>query len=146
MKVLLDTPIWSFSLRRRRTDLAGDQIRIVSVWTELVRRRAVVLVGPVRQEVLSGVRDAASFDRLRDVLRGFPDEAITTSDYEEAARYNNLCRAAGVAATAVDLLICAVSVRLGAEVLTTDRDFKRYARHLPLRLADLAALAARLGA
>jgi predicted nucleic acid-binding protein len=59
---------------------------------------------------------------------------LTVEDFEEAARANNTCRAAGVAGTLVDMLLCAVAARLDAPVFTTDADFTRYARHLPLRL------------
>ncbi len=84
--------------------------------------------------MLSGLSDEAVFERLRDHLLFFEDEPMTSADFEEAARCSNRCRAAGVAGTAVDFMICAVAVRCGLEIFTTDDDFKLYAEHLPIRL------------
>jgi predicted nucleic acid-binding protein len=67
-------------------------------------------------------------------LRAFEDEPVTTEDYEEAARANNQCRRAGVAGSAIDLLICAFAMRRSWAIFTTNRDFTRYARHLSIRL------------
>ena len=36
--------------------------------------------------------------------------------------------------TGTDLLICAVAVRHGLKIFTTDTDFAAYARHLPIKL------------
>jgi predicted nucleic acid-binding protein len=47
---------------------------------------------------------------------------------------SNVCRKRGVAATSVDLLICAVALRNKWSVFTTDRDFERYSRMLGVKL------------
>jgi predicted nucleic acid-binding protein len=36
--------------------------------------------------------------------------------------------------TGTDLLICAVAVRHGLKIFTTDTDFAAYARHIPIKL------------
>jgi hypothetical protein len=107
---------------------------LVAAWKELIIDNRAVLIGPVRQEVLSGVRRAQAFEQLRDRLRGVDDEPLSVEDYEEAARLYNCCRAAGVTGSTVDLLLCAVASRRGIPLFTTDVDFTRYARHAPLRL------------
>jgi predicted nucleic acid-binding protein len=134
MRVLVDTPIWSMALRRKQDRLSADERRHLWEWGELTRQRRILLVGPVRQEVLSGIRDQEAFDRLRLALRAFPDEALSVEDFEEAARCGNTCRAAGISGSAVDYLICAVALRRTVSIYTTDTDFELYARHLPLRL------------
>jgi predicted nucleic acid-binding protein len=134
VNVIVDTPIWSLALRRRSGDLSPAETRFVTEWRRLVRRDRARIVGPIRQELLSGLREAAAFERLRGILRDFEDEQIVPEDYEEAARFTNRCRSVGIASSAVDALLCAVAVRLRAPVFTTDADFARYARHLPLRL------------
>lgn len=134
MKVLVDTPIWSLALRRRRTELPHKDRHLVAAWSRLIADNLVFLPGPVRQEILSGVRDAAVFDRLREYLRAFNDEPLTADDYEEAARCSNRCRAAGVSGSSVDFLLCAAAIRRGAAIFTTDQDFAHYARVLPLQL------------
>ena len=47
---------------------------------------------------------------------------------------HNLCRAQGLAGSAIDFLICAVAQRRKWHILTTDRDFERYGRVLGVRL------------
>jgi predicted nucleic acid-binding protein len=94
----------------------------------------VAILGPIRQEVLSGVRRETEFERLRRALEPFDDLALVADDYVQAARFHNRCRSRGIAATSVDLLICAAAGRHSAAVFTTDGDFKRYARWLPIRL------------
>ncbi len=95
------------------------------------------LLGIIRLEVLSGLRDRAQYERLRSYLSAFDDIPLSTSDYEDAAAMSNTCRAAGVAGTSADFLICAVAVHRNWEISTLDRDFQQYAKHLPLRLLSL---------
>ncbi len=92
------------------------------------------MIGPIRQEVLSGIRDASVFERLRDRLGAFPDEPLTTTDYERAAEFFNACRAKGLQGSNTDFLLCAVSVRHRMPLLTTDEDFRRYAMVIPVTL------------
>lgn len=132
--ILIDTPIWSLALRRRKRDLGQDEGRDLAEWERLVRAGTASLIGPIRQELLSGVRDGRSWERLRVALRPFPDLPIVTEDYERAAEFFNQCRARGITGSAIDLLICAVSFRFGAPVYTTDADFGRYAAVLDLDL------------
>ncbi|MGH9549894.1 MAG: PIN domain-containing protein [Terriglobales bacterium] len=47
---------------------------------------------------------------------------------------SNTCRARGIAGSAIDFLICAVAHLRQWEVFTTDRDFARYSKVLPIRL------------
>lgn len=43
-------------------------------------------------------------------------------------------RAKGIQGTAIDLLICAVAIRHGMRIFTTDTDFDEFAKHLPINL------------
>jgi predicted nucleic acid-binding protein len=88
----------------------------------------------IRQELLSGVRDATVFRRLRDHLRAFADEPLGHEDYERAAEHFNTCRAAGVQGSNTDFLLCAVAERRAFPILTTDADFTRYAALVPVKL------------
>lgn len=132
--ILVDTPIWSLALRRRPANLSGAEQRHVREWEGLVREGTAALVGPVRQELLSGVREEPAWRRLRLALRPFPDLPITVDHYERAAAFYNRCRARGIAGSAIDLLICAVAAGYGIPIYTTDADFRGYATVLPLKL------------
>lgn len=134
MMVLVDTPVWSLALRRNQSDLSPRERDLKSALQELVLDGRAQIVGPVRQELLSGIRAEETFRRVRDALRAFDEPQLGVQDYEEAARIINICRARGVAGSAIDFLICAVAHLRHWEVFTTDRDFARYRRVFPLRL------------
>lgn len=136
MTVLVDTPVWSTAFRRRSSDPNQRQRGLREALENLIAEGRVALLGAIRQELLSGIREERQFLRLRNLLRAFPDVVLSIEDYEEAARFGNLCRAAGVAASPVDLLICAVASRRDWPILTVDQDFIRYGKHLPIRLLD----------
>ena len=139
MNVLVDTPIWSLVLRRKRHDLNSVERVQIDKWTELIRSRRVQIVGPVRQELLSGIRDETQFGKISNGLRAFPDVHLSEDDYEEAARMYNICRRRGIAGSATDLLLCAVAFRRRWQIFTTDRDFARYARILDIELLPTGA-------
>jgi predicted nucleic acid-binding protein len=134
MKILVDTPVWFMALRRKTADLAQSERQIVQLLHEIVDEGRAQLLGSVRQELLSGLREDAQFRRLRDYLRDFPDIPLAMEDYEEAARASNECRKSDIASTPVDMLIGAVGLRHGCEIFSTDRDFSRYAAVLRIRL------------
>ena len=130
MNVLVDTSVWSRALRRaRRIDDA-----IAEELAELVREGRVAMMGPIRQELLSGIKVPSHFDRLREHLRAFPDLGLESADYEQAAECFNRGRGRGLQGSNTDFLICAVAARRKLAVFTTDEDFGRFAQVLPLEL------------
>jgi predicted nucleic acid-binding protein len=135
--ILVDTPVWSLALRRKRSDLAPEEMRTVDAFSRMIEDGRVELLGAVRQELLSGLREDAQFRKLRDYLRDFPDANVSTPDYEEAAHSNNRCRQAGIAASPTDMLLCAIAIRHKREIFTTDRDFTNYSRVLPFHLVPI---------
>ena len=134
MMVLVDTPVWSLALRRKRGELNPQEQRLTAALAELIREGRAQMVGMVRQELLSGIREEERLRKLREDLRAFEDPQLEAEDYEEAARMNNQCRTKGVAGSAIDFLICAVAGRRGWQVFTTDRDFERYAKVLGVKM------------
>ena len=88
------------------------------------------MLGPIRQELLSGIRDREIWQALKDKLRAFPDDPLETEDYEQAGSYFNECRSKGIQGSHTDLLICAVAIRCDFKLLTTDKDFQAYAKML----------------
>lgn len=134
MRVLADTSIWSLALRRRAGDLSPGEKDLAAELRELIQENRIQMIGPIRQELLSGLREPMQYDRLKEDLRAFPDEPLTVQDYELAARFGNQCRASGVAGSAVDFLICAVAAARNWPIFTSDRDFQRYAKIVPVRL------------
>ena len=111
MNVLVDTSVWPLALRRRRSELSSDEKALTRELADLIRGDRVLMIGPIRQELLSGLRNDAQFEQLRKRLTDFADEPLLTADFEEAARDYNLCRAAGIAGSPIDVLLCAVARR-----------------------------------
>jgi len=126
--------VWSLAFRRRAGDLSPLQRTCRFLLDELIRLRHAILIGPVRQEVLSGITNEEQFERLRSHLRSFDDEPVSTEDFEEAARCRNRCISMGIAASAIDMVLCAVAIRLAVPIFTVDPDFQRYAAHLRIRV------------
>jgi predicted nucleic acid-binding protein len=134
VKVLVDTAVWSLALRRKSEALGATEKRIVAELTELISEGQAAIIGMVRQELLSGVKTAEQYERLRARLHAFDDEQVDRADYEHAVRFSNACRAKGIAVFAVDLLICAVAIKRDWAIFTTDPDFATYAKVLPVKL------------
>jgi predicted nucleic acid-binding protein len=131
---LVDTSVWSLSLRRTAHDLNPAERSIVRELTELIAEGRAQLIGLIRQEILSGIRNPAQFEKLRLLLRAFPDAVIDTPDYEAAAQAGNQCKSRGVTVSMVDALICAVALNRGWTIFTTDADFEHHARILSIKL------------
>lgn len=102
--------------------------------SQLIQEGRARLIGLVRQELLSGIRDAGQYEKLRNTLRAFPNEEASVADYEAAAKAGNVCRARGIAVSVSDMLICAIAMAREWAIFTTDPDFKKYAKVLPLQL------------
>jgi len=132
--VLVDTPIWSLALRRKHRDLSANEQRLAQALQELIQEGRAQLMGPIRQELLSGMREEERFQKLRNYLRAFDEPNLESQDYEEAAHMSNRCRTRGIAGSSIDFLICATAYRRNWQIFTTDRDFGHYAKVLPVNL------------
>ena len=53
------------------------------------------LIGPIRQEILSGIRRLDAFRTLRRTVLDFPHLDIAAEDYDRSAEFFNVCRAGG---------------------------------------------------
>ncbi len=132
MKVLVDTSVWSLALRRKK--LNSDEIKIVNELKELIYELRVVMIGPIRQELLSGISDKKVYDKLKKKLRAFEDLLIQTEDYEKASENFNICRKHGIQGSHIDFLICAVSQNNKLSIFTTDKDFENYKKYININL------------
>ncbi len=130
MKIIIDTCVWSLALGRNES----QDNEYVHELKELIREVRAQLIGPVRQELLSGIKSKKQFNILRDHLRAFEEIKITTDDYELAAEYFNTARKNGIQGSNTDFLICAISKRCETPILTTDKDFINFKTILPIEL------------
>ena len=135
-RVMVDSTVWSLAFRRRDEDLSPTERAKKLHLLDLVYPDRAILPGPVRQEVLTGLRVRRRFEQVRNPLRQVPDEPTGCEDFEEAADCQNRCEAAGIAGSPVDFLLCAAAVRRDVPIFTGDLDFRRYANVLPIRLYE----------
>ena len=61
MIAVIDTSIWSLALRRSRGPLSPEARELA----ELVREGRTAMIGPVRQELLSGIKSGQQFQLVR---------------------------------------------------------------------------------
>ena len=130
--VLIDTCMWSLALRGRKP----KETEVAQQIAQLIDENRAKIIGPIRQEVLSGYSDHTRYEKLRSKLQYFPNEPIADHDYETAAEYSNICRAKGIQGSHIDFLICAVSVRLNMSIYTNDKDFLYYKKLVPISLFE----------
>ena len=130
MKVIVDTSIWSLALRRGNQP---DKSIIVEL-ESLISDYRVQLIGPIRQELLSGIKYAEQFDELKQYLSSFPDYQIQTEDFVLAAKFFNQCRKKGIQGSNTDFLICAIAVNNNWQIYTSDQDFSHFKKILPIKL------------
>ncbi len=131
MKVLVDTCVWSLALRRNKQPTSN--IEVVE-FQELIKEVRVQLIGPIRQEILSGVKRKQQFSKLKKILSAFPDLPLASEDFELAAEYFNTLRSKGIQGSNTDFLICAVSARNNMPIFSIDNDFNHYKKHIPIAL------------
>lgn len=130
MKVLVDTPIWSYALRTQSKKYRAE----IDELTSLIRDQSALIIGPIRQEILSGYSDLKKFKTLKEKLSFFENTPILDSDYELAAELSNKFRKRGIQGSHIDFLICAVAKRLDVPIFTADKDFSSYRSIVSIKL------------
>ena len=130
MKILVDTSVWSEAFRRNYPVKGRHVLELA----RLIEDGDAALIGPVRQELLSGIPDASKFLQVKNALASFPDETLDAEDFENGAKCFNSCRSKGIQGEHTDFLICAVALRREMPIFTVDKDFKSYAKVLPISL------------
>ena len=96
-----------------------------------------MMIGSIRQEVLSGIRAKEKFEEIRDLLKAFPSPPIEDSIYELAASFFYTCRRNGIKGSHTDYLICACSVAWEVRILSKDKDYQQYAKHIPIDVLEI---------
>ena len=129
MNVLVDTCIWSQVLRHKDPDL-----ELTNKLKDLISDGRVSIIGPIRQEILSGISSTKQFHKLKKTLSFFEDIPLKTEHFEKAAEFSNICRSKGIQGSTIDFLICAVAHVENLAIFTTDCDFENYSKYLPIEL------------
>jgi predicted nucleic acid-binding protein len=130
MSLLVDTSVWSLSLRRDAPDVPElGELRRALAGSDLV-----VTTGIIVQELLQGLVNDASRTIVRDRMSRISQVAVDLEDHLDAAEAFVECRRRGIQLGSVDALLTSLCIRRGLTLLTTDRDFHHAAPHLGLRV------------
>jgi predicted nucleic acid-binding protein len=130
MNVLVDTSIWSLVLRK---ETPKNHVFVIEL-SELINESRVQIIGPIRQELLSGIKSPAQFREIKSYLSSFPDIPLETADFEKAAEFSNTCRKSGLQGSNTDFLICALAYLHNLEIFMTDNDFLGFHKYIPTNL------------
>lgn len=129
MKILVDTCVWSEVLRHKDPN---SQLR--NQLKDFIQDGRVVVIGPIRQELLSGISNDKQFKALNKQLSFFDDISLRSEHFVTAAEFSNSCRCKGIQGSTTDFLICAVAFLEKVAIFTTDKDFKNYKKYLGIKL------------
>ena len=135
-RILVDTSVWSLALRKK--DKNDQELRIINQLSKIISNLDMVIIGPIRQEILSGINDKKKYEELREKISIFEDFQLHTYDYELAAELFNECRKHGIQGSHIDYLICAVAINNDMSILTLDNDFQLYKKHMKLKIEKIA--------
>lgn len=130
MKILVDTSIWSLALRRSPVQNQNIKMEL----SEIIKEVRVQMIGPIRQEILSGIKSKKQFNDLKKYLSSFPDLNIETKDYEQAADFYTVCRSNGIQGSNTDFLMCSIAMNNDLEIYSNDKDFENYQKYLSIKL------------
>lgn len=130
MKVLVDTDVWSEALRKKK----GKKSDYVLELIDLIQEGRLEIIGPIRMEILSGIRDQETFDEFSEKLSAFLDRTLDSNIFVMAARFFNVCRSKCIQGSNTDFLICACSVQWNIPILSKDKDYELYKKHIPIEV------------
>ncbi len=116
---------------RRSPDSLNDVAHTVE---RLIDSNEMALFGIVRQELLSGIKLPAHFERINLTTQALPLFFAEDQDHTKAAQFFNVCRSNGIQGSPIDFLICAMAVRRKFLIYTTDPDFAMYEPFIPIEL------------
>ncbi|MFH1856925.1 MAG: PIN domain-containing protein [Candidatus Omnitrophota bacterium] len=129
MKVLIDTCIWSQVLRHKNPNK-----ELSKKLQDLINDARISIIGPIRQELLSGISNIKQFNHLKELLSAFEDIPLETHHFVTAAEFANICRKQGVQGSTIDFLICSVAHLENLAIFTSDNDFENYKKCLSIKL------------
>ena len=132
MRVLVDTSVWSLSLRKE-----GQAAHPTVGKLEALLRsdEDIFLTGLILQEILQAFRSDSSFRKVARHLEPFPHLELERPDFITAATLHRKCASRGVSTSTADCQIATAAIRHACLLLSADQDFEGIARLSDLKLA-----------
>jgi len=84
-----------------RSERAEFEQQVKKLETLIIDQR-VLIIGPIRQEVLSGYSEIKKFEKLNKKLKYFVNTPVIGEDYIEAAKFSNICQKNGIQGSHTD--------------------------------------------
>lgn len=128
--MIVDTSVWSLALRRDHP----RRNRQVQRFQQALLDGEVVLTGIVLQELLQGLVEGPTKDRLVGELSKLSLLVPGRADHLLAAQLFTTCRRKGVQLATVDALLASLCIRRDLVLLSTDKDFSHASRHIGLKI------------
>jgi predicted nucleic acid-binding protein len=131
--IVVDTSVWSLAFRRRAwpDSVTPGVVKLLQWLTREIQQ--VVVLGVVVQELLSGIKDPAQGEIIKELMESYPIVLASKEQHIEASNISNVCRKVGVSAATVGCLIAAQCIMGNGVLLTLDEDFRRISEHTGLR-------------
>lgn len=126
--VLVDTSVWVEFFRKPSASGSATLEALIK------GQNRVAICGIVLQEILQGIRDRNSFETTRQRLLFLPFlEAGREVHILAASLYRDL-RRTGITVPSTDVLIAAIAIHHGFQLMSGDRHFLDIAAHPDLQL------------
>jgi predicted nucleic acid-binding protein len=135
--VIVDTSAWVEYLRGTTSPTH------LALRSAIESEAAIATPAPVLMELLAGCGSEEAATRLQRLIARFEIVDVEgLADFEDAALIQRTCRRQGdTVRSMIDCLIAAIALREDRSVLTVHRDFDVIARHVGLRISDVADVA-----
>ncbi len=127
--ILVDTSVWIDFFKGTDT----PQQRILHRLIE--DDEDICLTGIVLTEILQGIKTDTDFERIKELLIGFPLYEPALDAYLDSAGIYRTCRKAGrTIRSTIDCLIAAICIRNSLSILHRDRDYGSISRVTSLKV------------
>ena len=65
--IIVETSVWSRALRKKK--LSENEKKMINYLSNIIRDGRVIMIGAIRQEILSGISDENRFETLKKCFR-----------------------------------------------------------------------------
>ncbi|MBS0184533.1 MAG: PIN domain nuclease [Nitrospira sp.] len=135
--IVVDTSVWIEFLEARGTSFDAHLAHLID------KNAPLALTDLIYCEVLQGIHDDPTHQKIHDVLRAFPILMMGDLEiFDRAVEMYRRCRRKGITIrSTVDCLIAAMCLEADAELYHNDRDFMGIAKVHGLKLYQPKAIA-----
>lgn len=124
-RYLIDTTIWVRYFGGEKS--VEDRVRSLILQDNIVATEIIIL------ETLRGARSQREYNQLYDDYRALPLLPLDSAAWEESYKTGFMLRKAGIVVPLADILIAALAIRHGCQLLHRDKHFTLIAKHTTLK-------------